>query len=176
VLTTTAIAHDLTPAELERLDHLLRTRGGLSRWQWIHHKGRRIAQPELRITGQVITSAGAADGTSPSIVVRAILNAVEDVHARRSEAAIRAAATRATRQQRRVYEAARRLRDHALTPRTSCRICGRPLSDQESRARGIGTECWQAVLTVLNDGDVTITAGRAPQADLMPTIPREEDR
>jgi hypothetical protein len=35
----------------------------------------------------------------------------------------------------------------AIGPQNHCVICGRGLTDEESIARGIGSECWQDVLS-----------------------------
>ena len=37
-----------------------------------------------------------------------------------------------------------------LTPGTHCEICGKTLGDPESKARGIGSDCWQFILTLIN--------------------------
>jgi hypothetical protein len=71
-------------------------------------------------------------------------------HARRSAAAKLAAVTRRDRQEKRVYEAARRIiAGGTIGPGKSYYICGRGLSDPGSEARGIGSECWQFVLYVV---------------------------
>jgi hypothetical protein len=70
---------------------------------------------------------------------------------RRSEAAKRAAVTRRKRQERKVYIVVERLRNGGKLPgpRGHCYICGKGLDDPESIQRGIGSECWQAVLSAL---------------------------
>jgi hypothetical protein len=142
-----AIEHDLTPNEMQMLQQ--RLRGKETRWHWVRHEGRRIMQPVLRMDGGVIAEASSADSTPPAVVVRAVLQALQHRHERRSAAATRAAVTRAKRQERLVYEAAQRLREQMLTRRSHCRICGRALDDADSVARGIGSECWQSVLAAL---------------------------
>ena len=73
-------------------------------------------------------------------------------HARRSAAAKKAAETRRKRRERRVYVIAKKLTDSdgaPLGPRGKCAICDRPLGDQQSIERGIGSECWQDVLAAV---------------------------
>ena len=84
----------------------------------------------------------------PEAIVRA---AVETADAKereaRSNAAKKAAITRARRQERKILETARRIVANAkIGPRDNCIICGRGLGDPESIERGIGSECWQDVL------------------------------
>jgi hypothetical protein len=51
----------------------------------------------------------------------------------------------------RVYDAAKSLLDGELLYRDSeCHICGKPISDSLSVARGIGSDCWQHVLEQLD--------------------------
>ena len=71
----------------------------------------------------------------------------------RAQAAQRAAETRKRRRALRVDLAAiRLLRDlQTKRPRTHCGVCGRTLKDEASRARGIGPECWNQVLRILED-------------------------
>jgi hypothetical protein len=69
---------------------------------------------------------------------------------RRSAGAKRGAETRARRRARLVWQIAQRMvRDEKIGPCFTCIICGRELSDPQSIARGIGSECWQDVLTAI---------------------------
>jgi hypothetical protein len=84
----------------------------------------------------------------PEDVVRAlVLAANARRHRRRSMAAKEAAATRARRQEQSIQQTAKRITESAkVGPRSNCVICGRGLGDPVSIDRGIGSECWQAVL------------------------------
>jgi hypothetical protein len=85
-------------------------------------------------------------------VVRARVQAAnERLRQRRSEAAKKAAVTRRERQERKVYRVVADLRNSGKLPgpRGHCYICGKGLDDPESIERGIGSDCWQAVLSTL---------------------------
>lgn len=90
-------------------------------------------------------------GYPPDIVREAVEAANARRDARRSEAAKRAAKTRALRREKRVTEAAKRiLAGEGIGESMHCEICGKALSDPESIKRGIGSECWQDVLTAIS--------------------------
>jgi hypothetical protein len=73
---------------------------------------------------------------------------------RRSAAAKLAAATRAHSRQQVLFRVVRRLREGGtFTPAEFCEICGRWLDDRQSKARGIGPECWWHVLAGLTKDD-----------------------
>lgn len=85
----------------------------------------------------------------PEDAVRAALAAAaERQHRKRSEAARKAATTRARRRERNLAAIVAQLRSGGvLAPADACRLCGKALDDPESIARGIGSDCWQDVLT-----------------------------
>lgn len=85
-------------------------------------------------------------------VCAAIAGAEQRLHARRIAAATKAAETRRRRKEKLVYEVVQRLKadgQSAFCPGEVCGICGRGLDDPESRARGIGSDCWQQILAAL---------------------------
>jgi hypothetical protein len=87
------------------------------------------------------------NGYPEDVVRAAVLAADVRKHERRSVAAKEAAITRYDRQEKRVYAVAKRIKDGGhFGPRKNCIICKRILSDEQSIARGIGSECWQGVL------------------------------
>ena len=86
-------------------------------------------------------------GYPENIVRAAVKRADAQEHEARSNAAKKAAITRARRQERQILAIARRIVANAkIGPRDNCVICSKGLSDQESIERGIGSECWQHVL------------------------------
>jgi hypothetical protein len=93
------------------------------------------------------------NGYDESDVRAAIQEASDRRHERRSRRAKKAAVTRRERTAGRVYAIAKQLTcdDRPLSPRRSCCICGRKLTDAESIARGIGSECWQDVLDAITE-------------------------
>ena len=114
-------------------------------WKWVRHGDKRVLNP-------IFTSDGTAtaDGVSERVVLEALVMANRNLHARRSESARQAAATRAKRQERRVYESAARIADgHMFGPASYCAICGKQVTDTKSIDRGIGSDCWQLVLDAI---------------------------
>ena len=85
----------------------------------------------------------------PEDVVRKVLaNLAEVDRKRRSDGAKKAAVTRKRRQAKMILQMATRIVEGRQTgPRSNCAICGRGLCDPESIQRGIGSECWQGVLS-----------------------------
>jgi Family of unknown function (DUF6011) len=87
------------------------------------------------------------NGYDPQRVRAAVRAAQERKHATRSASAKKAAVTRAKRNDLRVMQAARKIvAGEATGPARTCFFCGRVLSDPESIARGVGSECWRGVL------------------------------
>ncbi|SRR5258707_4226800 len=116
------------------------------RWKWVRHEGVRLDDIGVNPDGSLHNPNGYPAGT-----VRAAVAAAEQrSHDRRSAAATKAAGTRRIRQEKRVYDAARRIASgEAVGPRRACLICGRGLDDPESIQRGIGSECWQSILSAI---------------------------
>lgn len=116
-------------------------------WRWVRHGDERLYDVGVRDDGSLHNPNG-----YPEETVRAAIKAAEERrHLWRSEAAKRAAVTRRRRQERRVYRVVAALRnDERLPgPARNCFICGKGLDDPQSIERGIGSDCWQAVLTSL---------------------------
>jgi Family of unknown function (DUF6011) len=118
-----------------------------SKWKYIVH-GNMV----LRDIGIL------ADGTlfnpneyDAATVRTAVLAAIEEWKARRSEAAKKAAITRRRRIEAMTYTVASRLiaGGHTGGPSHKCNICGKGLSDIPSIERGIGSKCWQGVMLVI---------------------------
>lgn len=83
-------------------------------------------------------------------VLVAMVSANRRVAERRSKAAHSAAATRKRRHDLKVGRVVEELRwGKKFGPRRDCYICRKPLSDDASRERGIGPECWQGALAVI---------------------------
>jgi hypothetical protein len=88
------------------------------------------------------------NGYDEALVRTACRYAEDYLHARRSASAKKAAVTKARRQELRVHRAAARFVERKATgPRSHCFVCGKGLTDAPSIARGIGSDCWQSVLT-----------------------------
>lgn len=113
------------------------------RWKFIRHEGTTLYQVGVDADGSLYNPNG-----YPADAVRAAVAAAErHEHERRSRSARQAAATRRSRQDKRVYETARRIiAGENFGPRERCCICGRGLADPDSIQRGIGSECWQLIL------------------------------
>jgi hypothetical protein len=121
----------------------------MSKWKWVLHEGKHIYDVGILDDGSLHNPRG----YPPEIVRAAVMAAHASRHARRSAAAKKAAVTRTQRQARKVYSIVKRIVEgHSIGPRTNCVICGRGLADQQSIDRGIGSECWQDVLSELQRG------------------------
>src|SRR5262245_53287295 len=118
----------------------------MSLWRRIRHDGQEMHDLGVRDDGSVVNPNG-----YPEAAVRAAVAwAEERRRVRRSTAAVRAAATRRHRMERRVYEVAQRIIDgHGFGPSGRCAICTKELGDPESIKRGIGSDCWQGVICML---------------------------
>jgi Family of unknown function (DUF6011) len=118
----------------------------VSTWKWIRHEGTELYDIGVNADGTLHNPNGYPDGT-----VRAAVAAAEERrHTRRSNAARKAAETRRRRQDKHVYDVSQRIVDgEVFGPSEACVICGKGLGDPESKFRGIGSDCWQKVLTVI---------------------------
>jgi len=116
-------------------------------WRWVQHDGARLYNVGVMRDGSLHNP----NHYDEAIVREAIRQASERVHERRSEAAKRAATTKRQRREGRVYEVARRIMAHeGIGRQRHCFICGKSLTDAESIARGIGSDCWQDVLVAIS--------------------------
>jgi Family of unknown function (DUF6011) len=124
------------------------------RWKWVRH-GTEI----LRNVGVLADGSLHNPNGYPDDAVRAACQEAEDRwHERRRRAAAKAVETRRLRQEKRISAVRLALRAGKIFgPRSKCVCCARRLSDPESIARGIGSECWQHFLT-----DVTARASTPP--------------
>jgi hypothetical protein len=81
-------------------------------------------------------------------VRKALADAEERQRKRRSDGAKKAAVTRKRRQQKLIHEIAKGIAEgRNYGPREHCVLCKRGLTDQESIQRGVGSDCWQGVLS-----------------------------
>jgi hypothetical protein len=121
------------------------------RWKWIRHGDRRLINVVFRADGTATADDGSThEPVLEEVALAALVTANRDLNAERSAAARKAAETRKKRHDRRVYAIVEALRHgQQLTPSGKCRCCGKGLTDDESRRRGIGSECWQGVLRAL---------------------------
>jgi len=146
--------------------------GADTRYRWVYHRDPNGVDAKLHDVGIL------ADGTLhnpngyPEETVRdAVLAANARRHERRSRAAQKAAVTRRRRLERRTAAVARRILAGAgIGAREHCAICGRHLDDPASINRGIGSECWQAVLQIVD------AARKRPQSSNPPPATNDENR
>lgn len=113
------------------------------RWRYVHDGYRYLYDVGIKADGTLHNPRG-----YPEDHLRTVIQGVQErLHARRSAAAKKAAKTRADRKEKRVYAVVQRLKnDGTFIPAPHCEICGKALDDTESRARGIGSDCWQQIL------------------------------
>ncbi len=116
-------------------------------YRWVHHDGEKLLEVGILADGTLRNPNG-----YPEDVVRAaVLAADARRHERRSRSAKKAATTRQRRRDEKIQHIAKRLLSGAgiFGVDKHCRICGRGLDDRESIRRGIGSECWQDVLSAV---------------------------
>jgi len=91
----------------------------------------------------------------PEDVVRAAVLWADEKHRAeitesRKKGAQQAAKTRKRRHEIKLRAIVNKmLRDEQIGPSTHCVLCKKQLSDPQSLARGIGSECWQGVLSLV---------------------------
>jgi hypothetical protein len=118
----------------------------MSKWKWVRHGADVLYEVGILEGGTLHNPRGYPD----EIVREAVLAADARRAERRSNGAKKAAVTRNRRQETRVLQIAKRIVEGSGTgPRINCVICGRGLADTESIQRGIGSECWQGVLSAV---------------------------
>jgi hypothetical protein len=107
----------------------------MSRYRHVNHNGTFYFNIGILPDGTLVN----LHGYSEEEVRAAVTGADARRHERRSNAAKKAAVTRASRVRLRVGRAAHRIvAGQGIGNRTNCYICGRALSDPESMKRGIG--------------------------------------
>jgi hypothetical protein len=117
----------------------------MTRYRWVH-------DPDDR--RNILYDVGIlADGSlhnpnryDADLVRRAVQVVEAARQARRREAAQKAVATKVRWRQVRLDKLARDYIAGRLAPGDRCRICRRAITDEISRQRGIGPECWQDLL------------------------------
>jgi hypothetical protein len=83
--------------------------------------------------------------------VRHLINTADERRKWKRTEAAQAAITRRERQVRRVDMFAEGIvAGEELSPRIQCRICGKKVTDKSSTDRGIGSDCWQALLAAIS--------------------------
>jgi hypothetical protein len=134
------------------------------KFRYITHNGERIFDVGILADGSVHNPNGLH---SDELVREAVLAAIERYHQYCSERAKRAAVTRAKRREQKIYDIAKRiLEGWQVGPRNACAICGKGMSDPPSIERGIGPECWEAVLS-------GIESVKRREADRLPQLKEE---
>jgi Family of unknown function (DUF6011) len=120
-------------------------------YRWITLKGDRYYRVGLNADGSLYNPrAYPNEDELRAELERIVADDKAREHERRSAGAKKAAVTRARRQEKQVWQAANQIVQNKQTgPRTSCVCCWKSLTDPESIARGIGSECWQHVLTAI---------------------------
>jgi hypothetical protein len=116
------------------------------KYKWVYHNETKLYEVGILADGTLHNPRGYPD----ALVREAVLAADARRNERRSKAAKKAAATRNRRQEKLVLQIAERIvRGAATGPSGKCVICHRPLDDAVSIQRGIGSECWQEVLSAI---------------------------
>lgn len=140
-----SIQHDLTNEELWELIRL--SPKNCSRWHWIRSKaGSQIRNVEIVHDGNGITSVQFQGDFDSATVVRSAFDALSRRRDRRRESSRRGAETRKKRRELLVYEIAKAITEGRNLAATRCRLCGKKITDELSRQRGIGSDCWQEIM------------------------------
>jgi hypothetical protein len=118
----------------------------MTRYQWIRHGEQVLRDVGVLPDGSLHNPNGYSD-----VLVREAVRCADERRAeRRRQAITKGVATRKRRREKRIWSAAQRwLQNAQLGPRQHCVCCGKGLSDTISIERGIGSECWQHVLTAI---------------------------
>jgi hypothetical protein len=120
--------------------------------------------PDGRLYGVGIMADGTLrnpNGYPEDLVREAVAAAEARKHAKRSRAAKRAAETRAKRRESDIERAVQDIADRkGHSGRRWCAICHKALTDPQSIERGIGPECWQGILALIEKRE---TAAAQPQ-------------
>jgi hypothetical protein len=140
------IIHNLSEEEL--LDLVSMMKKDVSSWRWVNGKdGTRIRGCSLSIKAGQITEAKARTAHTEAEIVDGIYAALCRRRKRRSDAAKKAAVTRAKRKAAKAYEIAERIvAGKNCGPSYTCAACSKPLTDSVSIRRGIGSDCWQGIM------------------------------
>lgn len=121
-------------------------------WHWITGKNGRIRNVRITHDGRSITSLSFDGNHAHSDVVSVLIATLNKQTDRRKHAAEKAALTRKQRHERDVYQIAKVIFSGGTTRNSlRCHLCRKPITDPESQARGIGSDCWQAVLSKVNE-------------------------
>lgn len=117
------------------------------RWRWVlMPDGGRVRDVSVSHEGGRLVGFDYSGPYDTDAVLDRIVEVLARKRKRRSEAAKRGAATRSARKERRVYEIAKAVLRESVSPAARCSLCGRGLTDEQSRRRGVGPECWGDVL------------------------------
>jgi len=122
------------------------------RWRLVRHNGEPLFSVGINDDGTLWNPNG-----YPEDVVRAAVLAADEqkrtrITKNRKEGAQQAAKTRKRRHEIKLQAIVKKmLRDESIGPSTHCVLCKKQLSDPQSLARGIGSECWQGVLSSVEE-------------------------
>lgn len=118
----------------------------MSRWRHVTHEGQRLDDIGVLDDGTLHNPNGYPD----DLVRAAIAGAEMRRSEKRRKAAAKAAVTRKRRHDSRVYAAADRIvNGRTFGPSGRCAICHKPVDDPASVERGVGSDCWQLILSAI---------------------------
>jgi hypothetical protein len=118
----------------------------MAHYKWVRFNGEVLYQVGIEPDGSLFNPRN-----YPEAIVRAAIVQAEERRKKRHKAsAAKATITRKRRHDMRVQLAAKRIVEgQAIGPRATCYICGRAITDDDSVRRGIGSECWQSLLSAI---------------------------
>lgn len=115
-------------------------------FRWVKHKAEILRDVGFNADGSLHNP-----NNYPEEIVRAaVSDAIARGKGRRKDAAAKAIVTRKRRRDNRVHSIASKfLRNENIGPQHKCCICRRALTGDFSIERGVGSECWQDVLSAI---------------------------
>lgn len=122
----------------------------VTRWRWVRiPDGGKVRDVRVNHDGESIIGIEFAGAYDIEAVQNRLIEVLTAKKEERQEYARRGAATRARRKANRVHETAKAMLAGEDLASPTCRICRGRLTDEATRKRGIGPECWQGVLAIV---------------------------
>lgn len=121
-------------------------------YRWLSHNGEYLSSVGINSDGTLWNPNGYREDIVRAAVLRADEEYRAEITKNRKEGAQQAAQTRKRRHKIKLQAIVKKmLRDEHIGPSTHCVLCKKQLSDPQSLERGIGTECWQNVLSAVEE-------------------------
>lgn len=121
------------------------------RWRWLIVPNQpRAWNVVIETTGGQVTRLDYHGEADRQEVLTALFESCRKRRERRKASALRGAETRKRRRASQDYAVAKLIIEGQFTPQPWCACCRRPLTDRVSIRRGIGSECWHTVKSLID--------------------------